>query len=236
MEEKKKQFVAIVLSAGVGRRMGSNTPKQYMDLNGFPVIYYSLKAFQDSEVSSIILVTGKEDMEYCQKEIVDRYCLDKVVSIIHGGEQRYDSVYEGLKEIGSADYVLIHDGARPMLDQTIIKESMDAVERYGAVVVGVPVKDTVKISDDEGFSECTPNRDALWLVQTPQSFSYELICGAYEKVYSAMESKEQVPPITDDAMIVENFTKTKVKLIKGNYRNIKITTPEDLKIASVLLE
>ena len=142
---KEKKFAAIVLSAGIGSRMQSDVPKQYMELNGYPVIYYSLKAFQDSEVSSIILVTGKNDVEYCRTEIVEKYHLDKVHKVIPGGTERYNSVYEGLKAISEADYVLIHDGARPMLNQEILRRSMDAAAEYGACVVGMPVKDTIKV-------------------------------------------------------------------------------------------
>lgn len=233
MNEKK--YAAIVLSAGTGSRMQSDIPKQYMDLNGYPVIYYSLKAFQDSMVSSIVLVTGKDDVEYCWKEIVEKYHLDKVKTVIPGGAERYNSVYEGLKAVEGVDYVLIHDGARPMLDQDIIKNSLQAVMEYKACVVGMPVKDTIKISDRDGYSESTPQRSLVWAIQTPQSFSYPLIRGAYEKVFNDMEKSVEVPQITDDAMVVEYATDTRVKLVEGNYRNIKITTPEDLNMAAIFL-
>ena len=233
---KEKKFAAIVLSAGTGSRMQSDVPKQYMELNGYPVIYYSLKAFQDSEVSSIILVTGKDDVEYCSTEIVDKYHLDKVYKVIPGGAERYNSVYEGLKAISEVDYVLIHDGARPMLNQEILRRSMDAVAEYGACVVGMPVKDTIKVSDENAFCKETPPRSSLWMIQTPQTFSYELVKGAYERVLEAIENGEEVPQITDDVMMVEYATDTKVKLVQGDYRNIKITTPEDLSVASTYLK
>lgn len=233
---KEKKFAAIVLSAGIGSRMQSDVPKQYMELNGYPVIYYSLKAFQDSEVSSIILVTGKNDVEYCRTEIVEKYHLDKVHKVIPGGTERYNSVYEGLKAISEADYVLIHDGARPMLNQEILRRSMDAAAEYGACVVGMPVKDTIKVSDENAFCKGTPPRSSLWMIQTPQTFSYQLVKGAYECVLEAIENGEEVPQITDDAMMVEYATDTKVKLVQGDYRNIKITTPEDLSVASTYLK
>ena len=233
---KEKKFAAIVLSAGIGSRMQSDVPKQYMELNGYPVIYYSLKAFQDSEVSSIILVTGKNDVEYCRTEIVEKYHLDKVHKVIPGGTERYNSVYEGLKAISEADYVLIHDGARPMLNQEILRRSMDAAAEYGACVVGMPVKDTIKVSDENGFCKETPPRNSLWMIQTPQTFSYQVVKGAYEHVLEAIENGEEVPQITDDAMMVEYATDTKVKLVQGDYRNIKITTPEDLSVASTYLK
>lgn len=230
-----KKFAAIVLSAGVGSRMNSDIPKQYMDLNGYPVIYYSLKAFQESEVSSIVLVTAKEDVDTCRTQLVEKYHLDKVSQVIPGGTERYLSVYEGLKAIQGADYVMIHDGARPMLNQQIIDRSMDAVRRYGACVVGMPVKDTIKISDADGFCKETPPRNRLWMIQTPQAFSYPLIKGAYEQVLTAMERGENIPQITDDAMMVEYATDTKIKMVEGDYKNIKITTPEDLEVASTYL-
>lgn len=233
---KEKKFAAIVLSAGIGSRMQSDVPKQYMELNGYPVIYYSLKAFQDSEVSSIILVTGKNDVEYCRTEIVEKYHLDKVHKVIPGGAERYNSVYEGLKAISEADYILIHDGARPMLNQEILRRSMDAAAEYGACVVGMPVKDTIKVSDENAFCKETPPRSSLWMIQTPQTFSYQLVKGAYECVLEAIENGEEVPQITDDAMMVEYATDTKVKLVQGDYRNIKITTPEDLSVASTYLK
>ena len=233
---KEKKFAAIVLSAGTGSRMQSDIPKQYMELNGHPVIYSSLKAFQDSEVSSIILVTGKNDVEYCRTEIVEKYHLDKVHKVIPGGAERYNSVYEGLKAISEVDYVLIHDGARPMLNQEILRRSMDAAAEYGACVVGMPVKDTIKVSDENAFCKETPPRSSLWMIQTPQTFSYQLVKGAYECVLEAIENGEEVPQITDDAMMVEYATDTKVKLVQGDYRNIKITTPEDLSVASTYLK
>ena len=233
---KEKKFAAIVLSAGIGSRLQSDVPKQYMELNGYPVIYYSLKAFQDSEVSSIILVTGKDDVEYCRTEMVEKYHLDKVHKVIPGGTERYNSVYEGLKAISEVDYVLIHDGARPMLNQEILRRSMDAVAEYGACVVGMPVKDTIKVSDENAFCKETPPRSSLWMIQTPQTFSYQLVKGAYECVLEAIENGEEVPQITDDAMMVEYATDTKVKLVQGDYRNIKITTPEDLSVASTYLK
>lgn len=231
-----KKFAAIVLSAGTGSRMKSDIPKQYMDLNGYPVIYYSLKAFQDSEVESIILVTGKDDLDYCQTEIVEKFHLDKVKAVIPGGAERYYSVYEGLKALEEIDYVLIHDGARPVLDQKIIQRSQQAVMKYDACVVGMPAKDTIKVSDSAGYSESTPPRNLLWMIQTPQSFSYKLIRSAYEKAFADMKDSKNVPRITDDAMVVEYATDIRVKLVEGDYQNIKITTPEDLDIAAIFLK
>lgn len=225
------RYVAIVLSAGSGRRMHSSIQKQYMDLEGKPVLYYSLQAFQQSQIDEIILVTGKEDMEYCREQIVEKYDLNKVKKIVPGGAERYDSVFYGLKAAEQADYVLIHDGARPMVDEKIIADSMEAVKEYEACVVGVPVKDTIKVIDEDNYAVTTPNRNTLWQVQTPQSFSYSLVYEAYKKVM-----EEKVPGITDDAMVVEYATTKRVKLIEGSYENLKITTPEDLEIASIFVK
>ena len=231
-----EKITAIVLSAGKGSRMKSDIPKQYMSLNDKPVIYYSLKAFEDSPVSQIVLVTGKEDVAYCEKEIVQKYRFKKVVAVVAGGAERYDSVYCGLLAAPDTDYVLIHDGARPMVDQKIINDSIECVKKAKACVVGMPSKDTIKISDEQNYAIDTPDRKTLWSIQTPQAFSYELICNAYSKLYKDIAQGKDIPTITDDAMVVEYATNQKVKLIEGNYENIKITTPEDILIADIFLK
>lgn len=228
---------AIVLSAGRGTRMQSDIPKQYMPLIDKPVLYYSLKAFQDSSVSSIILVTGKEDVEFCQKEIVEKYNITKVSAIVTGGKERYHSVYEGLKQLKDHDYVLIHDGARPCVNVDIIERSIQSAIEEEACVVGMPVKDTIKISNENGYAVETPDRSTLWMIQTPQSFSYSLIYGAYTELMGQMQKGSQdVPSITDDAMVVEYIYGKKVKLVPGSYTNIKITTPEDIRVAEEFLK
>lgn len=231
-----KKFAAIVLSAGVGSRMKSDIPKQYMDLAGKPVIYYSLKAFEDAEFSSIVLVCGKDDVEYCQKEIVEKYGLNKVTAIVHGGKERYHSVYEGLKAIDGADYVFIHDGARPMLTQDVIDRLKKAVVAEEAAVAGMPVKDTIKIVDEESYVKDTPERQYVWQVQTPQCFSYPIIYEAYRSVIQDEEEGWTIPKITDDAMVLEYATDHEVKMVEADYRNLKITTPEDLIIAEAFLK
>lgn len=231
-----ENFAAIVLSAGSGSRMKSDIPKQYMDLSGYPVIYYSLKAFQDSNVSSIILVTGKDDIEYCKKEIVEKYNLNKVKAIVPGGAERYDSVFEGIKAAAGAQYLMIHDGARPMITADIIDRSWQCVVKEQACVAAMPVKDTIRIADDENYSADTPNRKYLWQMQTPQSFSYDLLYRSYVKLYEDMEQGKSVPAITDDAMVVEYGSGHKIKLVEGSYENIKITTPEDIFVAKTFLE
>ena len=228
---EKQKYTAIVLAAGSGKRMNSKVHKQYLIIQDRPVLYYSLKAFEDSAVDEIVLVVGKGEEKFCRKEIVDKYGISKVKAIVEGGKERYHSVFEGLKQTSDADYVLIHDGARPFVNQDIIRRCMQEVQKYQACVVGMPVKDTVKIADEEGYAKQTPDRKNVWMIQTPQTFSYALIYEAYEEML-----KTEDTAITDDAMVLERIKGKKSKLIEGSYRNIKITTPEDLLIANVYLQ
>lgn len=228
-------FAAIVLSAGRGSRMKSDVPKQYMDLNGKPVIYYSLKAFEENGFSSIILVCGKEDVEYCKKEIVEKYNLTSVKAVVQGGKERYHSVFEGLKAAKGADYVFIHDGARPMITQDIINRLKETVVEEDAAVAGMPVKDTIKIVDDEAYVSETPERKYVWQVQTPQCFAFPIIYEAYKNIIQDEEEGWTIPAVTDDAMVLSYATDHEVKMIEADYRNIKITTPEDLIIAKAFL-
>ena len=231
---KKEVFAAVVLAAGRGKRMESSVHKQYLLLHEKPVLYYALKAFEESPVQEIVLVVGKGEIEYCQKEIVEKYGFQKISHIIEGGAERYHSVYCGLKAIKGADYVLIHDGARPFLDEEIIKRNIQAVREYQACVAGMPVKDTIKVSDEEEFAAATPDRSKLWMIQTPQTLPYDSLLNK-QKVKKLQENRGQVH-VTDDAMVVELLTDIPVKLVRGSYQNIKITTPEDLKIAEALCE
>lgn len=232
----KAKYTAIVLSAGSGSRMHSETPKQYMDLCGYPVLYYSLKAFEKSAVDEIVLVTGARDIDFCRRDIVEKYGFSKVKAVVAGGSERYLSVYEGLKAASGADYVLIHDGARPLIDGDSIRRSVETVTREKACVLAVPVKDTIKVADGDGFADSTPDRSRLWAVQTPQSFSAELLEKAYQNLFDAEKEGAELPVMTDDAMLVEQMTNCKVRLVTGNYANLKITTPEDLLIARAFLE
>lgn len=228
---EKQKYTAIILAAGSGKRMNSKVHKQYLIIQDRPVLYYSLKAFEDSAVDEIVLVVGKGEEEFCRREIVDKYGISKVKAIVEGGKERYHSVFEGLKQTSDADYVLIHDGARPFVNQDIIRRCMQEVQKYQACVVGMPVKDTIKIADEEGYAKQTPDRKNVWMIQTPQTFSYALIYEAYEEML-----KTEDTAITDDAMVLERIKGKKSKLIEGSYRNIKITTPEDLLIANVYLQ
>lgn len=237
-ETKNRRTAAIILAAGRGSRMGGNVSKQFLLLNDKPILYYSLKAFEESAVDEIILVTGEADILYCQKEIVEQFGFNKVTAVVGGGAERFHSVYAGLqflkekKQYGQDDYVLIHDGARPFVDADIIHNTIIAVITYHACVIGMPVKDTIKIADADGFAKLTPKRSDTWMIQTPQAFAYPLICDAYEKL---MSREEYQTGITDDAMVVETMTKHPVKLTEGSYENIKVTTPEDMEIAAAIL-
>ena len=223
---------AIVLAAGVGSRMKSEKAKQFLEVAGHEVLYYSLRAFDEHPgVDSIVLVTKEEFVEHCQKELAERYQFAKVRDICIGGKERYDSVYAGLCECRDCEYVLIHDGARPFVTEEILKRGLQKVKETGACVIGMPSKDTVKLSDEEGYVKETPNRKCVWTIQTPQIFSYSLIREAHDSIRQKDMSK-----ITDDAMVVEQETGAKVALAEGSYQNIKITTPEDLDIAEAFLK
>ena len=227
-----KKHTAIVLAAGKGSRMQSVVPKQYLELCGKPVLYYSLAAFEESFIDEIILVAGKDDISYCKEQIVERYGFQKVTKIIAGGTERYLSVYQGLLAAEEADYVYLHDGARPFVDAAILSDAKACVEQYQACVAGMPVKDTIKIVDAEDLAKETPERKYVWQVQTPQVFSYALVREAYDML---MEDQDAYS-VTDDAMVVETMLNYPVKLFQASYKNIKITTPEDLQIAELFVQ
>ena len=226
MENRK--IAAVCLAAGQGKRMESKVQKQYLLIQDKPVLYYALKAFQDSPVEDVVLVVGAGEEEYCKKEIVDQYGFSKVKAVVAGGKERYHSVHHGLQAVEEADYAFIHDGARPFVDNDMIERAYEAVKEHKACVIGMPVKDTIKIADENGFASQTPDRKKVWQVQTPQTFEFQLIKDAYSRLL-----EEEPEGITDDAMVVETMTDCKVKLVEGSYRNIKITTPEDLEIAAI---
>lgn len=228
----KKKCTGIILAAGQGKRMGTRVQKQFLELEGKPVLYHTLRCFEDSAlIDDIILVTGSEQISYCEEEIVQKYHFCKVRRVTAGGAERYHSVYEGLHCCENTDYVFIHDGARPFVDEGILMRTWEAVQKYDACIAAVPSKDTVKMADETGFVQQTPQRSRVWMVQTPQVFSYELIMEAYEKALQT-----SCEGITDDAMVVERMTGHRVYLAEGSYENIKLTTPEDLQIAKAFLE
>lgn len=223
---------AVILAAGQGKRMQSTVQKQYMMLCGKPLIVYALEAFEKSSVDKIVLVTGMGEEGHVREMIINAYGFSKVSAVVPGGKERYHSVYEGLKQLEDCEYVLIHDGARPLVTEDIIERAAAGARTYRACAVGMPVKDTIKILDADGFAEMTPDRSHLWQIQTPQAFSYELVRTAYDEI---MADPQLQSGITDDAMVVESRTDCKVKLIKGSYENLKVTTPEDLLFAEALI-
>ena len=229
---QKAKCTAIVLAAGQGKRMGTKVQKQYLEILGKPVLFYSLDVFQKSDIiDEIILVVGEHQEDYCQKEIVEKFHINKVSKIVTGGAERFHSVWNGLQEVVEDGYVFIHDGARPFVTEELLLRAYETVQREKACVVGMPVKDTIKIADDEGFAKETPNRSHVWMVQTPQVFETFLIKGAY-----SLLMEQEIIQVTDDAMVVETMLQRNVKLVEGSYENIKITTPEDLKVAEIFAE
>lgn len=236
---KKQGCTAIVLAAGQGRRMGTKIQKQYLELEGKPVLYYSLHVFEKSKVvDDVILVVGKGQESYCYSEIIEKYHLKKIKAVIPGGKERYESVYLALKYIaeqknvaGTNGIVFIHDGARPFVDEEMILRAYHTVQEFDACVVGMPVKDTIKVVDEENFAKETPDRRTLWSVQTPQVFRTSVVQNAYFKLMEQSEIQ-----VTDDAMVVEQILNRPVKLVEGAYENIKITTPEDIFVAESFLK
>ena len=218
---------AIILAAGSGKRFNAKKKKQFAKLYDKPLLYYSLKAFSESNADEIIVVTSIDDIDFVREDIVKKYEFSKVTSIVSGGNERYDSVYSGLKAV-SGDICLIHDCARAMINVELINRCIDATLKYRAVVPTVAPKDTVRIRDGE-----TIDRSTLCIIQTPQCFYTELIKSAFEKLY---KTDYKSLGITDDAMVVEKFSDTKVRLIEGDYKNIKVTTPEDIMIAKAFLD
>lgn len=244
--------VAIVLAGGSGSRMNSDVAKQYMLIHGKEVIFFSLSTFQKNEhITDIVLVARNEDLEYCRNEIVNKYGFDKVRRIVSGGKERYASVYQGLLAVGDIfrtdanqacvcgeQIVLIHDGARPFVTNEMINSSIACAGETGACTVGVPVKDTIKIVDENMNGIETPDRKFLYQIQTPQTFKYKLIMDAYQKMCMEQNAARtcEKTVITDDTMLVEMYSGIKSKVILGSYENIKITTPEDINIAEIFSE
>lgn len=229
---------AIVLAAGVGSRMKSEKAKQFLEVAGHEVLYYSLRTFDEHpEVDAIVLVTKEEFAEHCRKELVERYRFAKVQNICIGGKERYDSVYQGLSVIETEenDIVLIHDGARPFVTAGMISASIACARECGACTVGVPAKDTIKIVDEDRYGTETPERKFVYQIQTPQTFQVPLLRRAYEMMYEAKRNGDN-RNITDDTMLVEQYTGTRCKVVEGAYENIKITTPEDMAIAEIFVE
>lgn len=219
---------AIILAGGKGKRMGKDISKQFILVKNKPIIYYTIKKFSDCKlIDEIILVLPKDEIEYCKKEVLEKYSL-KVDKIIEGGKERQDSVYNGLKALKNSDIVLIHDGARPFVSEKIILDGIENAKKYGAAAPGVMPKDTIKVKDDFSFSKETLKRESLIAIQTPQVFKKDIIVKCHERV------REDNVSVTDDTMVVEKYG-YKVYLYDGDYTNIKVTTPEDLILCEYLV-
>jgi 2-C-methyl-D-erythritol 4-phosphate cytidylyltransferase len=216
---------AIIAAAGESRRMGG-IDKIFAPLSGRPALAYVLDAFAEcQEVSQIVVVVNKNNVGKCRQLIAgEKYA--KPVEVCAGGRRRQDSVAAGLQKLRDCDWVVIHDGARPLVTKELIERGLEAAKETGAAVAAVPVTDTIKTTGDDRIVRQTPPRQNLWAVQTPQVFGYDLISRAYQKAKGE---------VTDDAALVEALG-NKVKLYMGAYDNIKITTANDLLVAEVLLK
>lgn len=207
-----------------------HTRKQFILVHEKPILYHTLRVFQQSGIiSDIILACEKDWIGFVEKEIVVPYGLTKIKKIIEGGAHRQDSVYNGLKAIDSADIVLVHDGVRPIVTEDLIRRTAELCSVHGAAIAAVRVKDTIKSQNPQQFVEQTIDRSNLWQVQTPQCFDYHLLKKAFEKAYADSFYG------TDESMLVERMGHP-VKIIEGDYRNIKITTPEDIAPAELFLK
>ena len=221
----------IIAAAGKGKRMGKGYNKQYILLGDKPIVAHTIEVFENMDlIDEIILVVGKGETGSAEKDIIYKYNFKKVVKIVEGGAERGDSVYNGLKAVNTdCDIVLVHDGVRPFIAENIIEKSIETAKDAGACAVAVRVKDTIKVVKKNMEVDHTPDRDALWAVQTPQTFRYRLLLEAYEKLRGGGLK------VTDDAMLIEKLGHT-VKIIEGDYENIKITTPEDLILGEGILK
>ena len=225
------RVTAVIPAAGSGIRMGLEEAKQYLELGGKPLLARTLRTFQECHlVDSIILVVPEKDVDYCLQQIVQRYQLSKVYKVISGGERRQDSVRTGIEAVAdNCRWVLVHDGVRPFLSIELIEKVIKAARRFRAVITGLPVTETIKQAGSKGNVLRTIERRDLWLMQTPQIFRREDIHLAHQEAL-----KRGWTEATDDAFLVEKIG-ISVKIIEGEERNIKITTPHDLQVARFLL-
>jgi len=224
------KVVAIIVAAGSGKRMGHARNKQFISIGSKPILAHTLDVFNSiDKINKIILVIPRGWKRFCQREIIKKYQYGKEIELIYGGRRRQDSVACGLSLVSSDfDIVVIHDGVRPFVTRRMVVESVARAKRFGACIVAIPVSDTVKTVNREGLVERTVPREYLWRVQTPQTFQVSLIKKAYAKA-----SQEKFYG-TDDAQLVERIHRP-VRIVRGDYRNIKITTREDLIIAEQML-
>ena len=219
----------VIVSAGRGSRMKADINKQFLKLQNKEVIAHTIDKFYNNEnIGEIIVVVREDEAEFFKINIIEKYGY-KNIKIAFGGSERQDSVYNGLKMVDeNCKIVLIHDGARPFVNNETIDSAIESAKENKCVIVGVPVKDTIKVIDENNNVCDTPDRSTLWSIQTPQVFDYSLIMKAHEK------AREDNYYGTDDSMLMEYFGQ-KVKVVEGSYNNIKITTTEDLKIGEEIL-
>lgn len=221
---------AIILAAGKGARMKAELNKQYLILKDKPIIAHTLTVFENCPlIDEIILVINPEEKEICKTRILERFKFKKITQLVSGGAERQESVHNGLNAVDQrAEIVLIHDGARPLVTSKIIERCVQGAKAYGAVSAGVPIKETIKIMTKDRFVQYTPKREDVWITQTPQAFRIDMIREAHD-----FAIRHEVLG-TDDAMLVEHMG-GKVKMVEGDYENLKITTPEDLIAAEAIL-
>ena len=221
---------AVIVAAGKGKRMGTDISKQFLPLCGKEILTHTVEVFEKADrIRDIVLVTGTDSLQDVQ-DMVQEYGWQKVISVVAGGKERQDSVWNGLQAVSEdTEIVLIHDGVRPFVTEEILDLSIETAVEVGGCVAGVPAKDTIKVCNSENIAIDTPDRSTLWQIQTPQTFRKELIVKAYE------QAKAEGFVGTDDASLAENSGYS-VKVIMGSYRNIKITTKEDLLIGEAFLK
>ena len=227
---------AVLLAGGSGSRMGGKVKKQYLELAGKPLMVYALNTFQHSFVEELILVAAQGDEDYVRREIVAKYGLDKVKAVVPGGRERYHSVHCGLQAVTDAGVILIHDLARPFVTEEMIRRAVDEAMVSRAAVVGISVKDTIRITDADGYGVETPKRSTLMAAQTPQVFEAALVRECYDRLLAEEEAVlSGGTEITDDGQVVELFSDVRVKMVGGAASNIKVTVPEDLTAAEAIL-
>lgn len=222
---------AIIVAGGKSLRMGQDINKQFIKLKDKEVIALTIEAFNRATIiDEIIVVIGEDDIEYCITNVIKKYNLIKVKKVVVGGSERQESVYNGLINCNKeSDIVLIHDGARPFVTERMIIDSATCASNLGACTVAVPIKDTIKIISKDSTVVSTLKRDELYAIQTPQAFKYNLILAAHEE---ALKTNLKA---TDDTMLIEAMGES-VKVVKGSYFNIKLTTPEDLIFGRAILD
>jgi 2-C-methyl-D-erythritol 4-phosphate cytidylyltransferase len=227
------KVAAIIAAAGLGTRMKQDTPKTYLQLGGKPILIHTLEIFEKvPEVNEVLVVVHPEDLEFCQEEVIDAYPLKKVLRLVPGGKERQDSVYNALKvlkkEAEDLDVILVHDGVRPLVEPARVSRVVAAARRHGAAILGIPCQDTLKRVNPKGVVVDTVDRAELWQVQTPQAFQAALLWRAYQ------EAMERGFYATDESALVEALGET-VVVVPGTCLNLKITTPDDLKMAEAIL-